>query len=80
MNTYSKTKYFPYAMIAVGSLNVNGITIIKKDHYKKGDIGGYFNLGSSMLLCFPKNFSVPTIKIGKKIDIGQTLINLKKII
>ena len=72
-----QTRYFPYAMIAIGSLNVNGITIIKKEKYFKGDIGGYFNIGSSMLLCFPKKFPNPKIKIGTKLDIGQNLINIK---
>ena len=36
-------------MIAVGSLNVNGITVIKKENYKKGDIGGYFNIGEAII-------------------------------
>lgn len=71
-----QTKNFPYAMIAVGSLNVNSIHTIKKDYFQKGDIGGYFNLGSSMLLCFPKYPLNPLINIGTKINIGKPLIKI----
>jgi len=40
-----QTKKFPYAMIAVGSLNVNSIHTIKKDYFNKGDIGeGILNI------------------------------------
>ena len=67
-------------MIAVGSLNVNSIHTIKKDYFNKGDIAGYFNLGSSMLLCFPeqniKNLRV-LIDERDKVDIGEGIIKIK---
>jgi len=72
-----KTDKFHYAMIAVGSLNVNSMHTIKKNHFHKGDIAGYFNLGSSMLLCFPKYSLDNLIEIGTKVDIGQDLIRIK---
>ena len=72
-----KTNKFYYAMIAVGSLNVNSINIIKKDIFKKGDIGGYFNLGSSMLLCFSKGPIKNLIKLGTEVKVGQDLIRVK---
>lgn len=75
-----KTKFFPFAMIPVGSLNVNGIHIVDdfNGSYKKGDIGGYFSIGSSMLLCFPSNYLFKTlIKIGEKVDIGDAILEFK---
>ena len=73
-----QTENFPFAMIVVGSLNVNGIHIINKENkkYKKGDIGGYFNIGSSMLLCFPKYPLNSLIDIGTKINIGNPIIKI----
>jgi len=74
-----KADKFYYSMIAVGSLNVNSIHTIKKDYFKKGDIGGYFNLGSSMLLCFSKNSLESLVTPGMKVDIGQDLFKIKNI-
>jgi len=74
-----QTKGFPYAIIAIGSLNVNSIHTIKKDYFQKGDIGGYFNLGSSMLLCFPKSLEFKLlIKSQTKVDIGKEVIKIFK--
>jgi len=72
-----QTKDFHYAMIAIGSLNVNSIHTIKKDYFNKGDIGGYFNLGSSMLLCFPETPKlIQLIKPKTKVDIGEGILNI----
>lgn len=73
-----KNNNFNFAMIPVGSLNVNGIHIIEGEngYYKKGDIGGYFSIGSSMLLCFPKNIFKSLINVGDKVKIGQNIIKL----
>ncbi|MEA1925819.1 MAG: phosphatidylserine decarboxylase [Patescibacteria group bacterium] len=71
-----QTKNFPYAIIAVGSLNVNSIRTIKKDYFKKGDIGGYFNLGSSILLCFPNYPLTPLISAKTEVRIGEPLIKI----
>jgi len=80
IGTIYQTTDFPYAMIVVGSLNVNSIHTIKKDYFKKGEIAGYFNLGSSMLLCFPeqniKNLRV-LIDEGDKVNIGEGIIKIK---
>lgn len=67
---------FNFAMIPVGSLNVNGIHIVDDNNgvYIKGDIGGYFSIGSSMLLCFPKYPLEVLVKIGDKVKIGQNII------
>jgi phosphatidylserine decarboxylase len=75
-----KTNYFNFIMIPVGSLNVNGIHIIdeKNGSYKKGDIGGYFSIGSSMLLCFPKYELESLVKIGDSVKIGQNIIKIIK--
>ena len=74
-----KSKDFSFAMIPVGSLNVNGIHVVegKYGKYKKGDIGGYFSIGSSMLLCFPESSFEALIKIGDKVKIGQNIIRIK---
>ena len=75
IGTIYQTKNFHYAMIAVGSLNVNSIHTIKKNYFQKGDIGGYFNLGSSMLLCFPESPKLtPLIKHQTKVDIGDKIL------
>ncbi len=69
-----QTKKYKIAMIAVGSLNVNGITVDYEDfkNYSKGTPCGYFNLGSSMLLCF-ENKKKYSFKIGDKVEIGDNL-------
>jgi len=74
-----KTKFFPFAMIPVGSLNVNGIHIVNdfNGKYKKGEIGGYFSIGSSMLLCFPDYFFEVLITTGTKVNIGDAIIKFK---
>jgi len=74
-----RSKDFLFAMIPVGSLNVNGIHVVegKYGKYKKGDIGGYFSIGSSMLLCFPKSSFETFLTIGHKVKIGQNIIRIK---
>jgi len=77
IGTIFQTKNFPYAMIAVGSLNVNSIHTIKQDYFKKGDVGGYFNLGSSILLCFPESPKlISLINTKTKVDIGRNIIKI----
>lgn len=73
-----QTKEFPIAMIAVGSLFVNGIHTIYTENrqYKKGEVCGYFTIGSTMLLCFPDdNFEI-LINKDQKIDIGQAIARI----
>jgi len=75
-----ETKHGMIGMIAVGSLNVNRIHILYEENepYKKGDICGYFTLGSSILLCFPnKNFEV-LVKKKDKVKIGKPLVTIKQ--
>jgi len=69
-----KTKDFLMAMIAVGSLNVNGIHVDYEEmqNYKKGTPCGYFTIGSTMLLCFPDHLKIlieemSDVKIGQRI-------------
>ena len=75
------TEYFTFAMIPIGSLNVNGIHLVKNPDgkYRKGDIGGYFSVGSSMLLCFPDYPLETLIKIGVKVNIGDAIIKFKEL-
>jgi len=72
-----QTKQFPYAMIAIGSLNVNSIHTVNQDYFQKQDVAGYFNLGSSILLCFPNYSLNPIIKPKTKVDIGEAIIQIK---
>jgi len=77
IGTVFRARDFSYAMIAVGSLNVNSIHTIKKDCFKKGDIGGYFNFGSSMLLCFSKSMGNEfLVDVGDKVDVGEEILRL----
>jgi phosphatidylserine decarboxylase len=69
-----KTEDFLMAIIAVGSLNVNRIHIDydEMQNYKKCTPCGYFNIGSTMLLCFPDHLKIlieemPDVKIGQRI-------------
>lgn len=73
-----QTRYFPIAMIAVGSLNVNSIHVLYKENkeYKKGEVCGYFSLGSSMLLCFPDSSLETLIKVGNKVNIGEGIVKI----
>ena len=66
---------FPIAMIAVGSLNVNRIHTDYEDmqNYKKGTPGGYFSIGSSMLLCFPNHLKT-LVDEGSNVKIGQRIL------
>jgi len=78
------TKNFSYAMIAVGSLNVNHITMKCEEgkRYHKGDYAGHFSVGSTIVLCFDKSFknnSRLLIKNGEKKDIGENIIKIKSI-
>lgn len=76
------TKNFSYAMIAVGSLNVNHITMKCEEgkKYRKGDYAGHFSVGSTIVLCFDNSFrrnSKLLIKDGEKKDIGENMIKIK---
>ena len=74
-----QTKYFPIAMIAVGSLNVNSIHVFygEQKEQKKGEVCGYFSLGSSMLLCFPDYPLETLVKIKDKVNIGEEIVKIK---
>ncbi|MCD4666962.1 phosphatidylserine decarboxylase [archaeon] len=73
------TKNFPIAMIAIGSLNVNGIHAIYDENYNynKGEHCGYFSIGSTMLLCFPDYDLETLVKEKDKVKIGQPIIRIK---
>ncbi len=70
-----QTAKFSIAMIAVGSLNVNRIYADYEEnkYYKKGTSCGYFNIGSSMLLCFPDYLKI-LVEKDEKIKIGQRIV------
>ncbi len=70
-----KTKNFLMAIIAVGSLNVNRIQIDydEMQYYKKGTPCGYFSIGSSLLLCFPKHLKF-LIEEKSDVKIGQRIL------
>ncbi|MCB2208687.1 MAG: phosphatidylserine decarboxylase [Bacteroidetes bacterium] len=70
-----QTIFFPIAMIAVGSLNVNRIHTAYEEmqNYKKGTPCGYFSIGSSMLLCYPNHLKV-LIDVGSNVKIGQRIL------
>jgi phosphatidylserine decarboxylase len=82
-----RSKHFSYAMIAVGSLNVNNITVICQEgkRYSKGYRAGYFSIGSTILLCFDKNFrknidkSEILFEDGMQKDVGDDLIKINSI-
>jgi len=77
IGTVFRAQDFSYAIVAVGSLNVNSIHTIKKDCFEKGDIGGYFNFGSSMLLCFSKSMGNEfLVDVGDKVDVGEEILRL----
>jgi len=76
------TGKFSYALIAVGSLNVNNITVTcnagKK--YRKGDYVGHFAVGSTVILCFDKSLkknSELLIKNDEAIYIGGRIMKIK---
>ncbi len=70
-----ETREFPLAMIAVGSLNVNRIHVNYEEGevYEKGHPCGYFSIGSSMLLCFPRYLKV-LVEKGHTLRIGQRIL------
>ncbi|MGV8172028.1 MAG: phosphatidylserine decarboxylase [Candidatus Woesearchaeota archaeon] len=75
---------FSYAMIAVGSLNVNHITVNCEEGkmYRKGYDAGHFSVGSTILLCFDKGFrenSELKISDGEKTDVGNNIIHINPI-
>jgi phosphatidylserine decarboxylase len=75
---------FSYAMIAVGSLNVNYIAVDCEvgKKYRKGDYAGHFAIGSTILLCFDKSFrrnSKLLMKDRNKKDIGEDIIKINGI-
>ena len=71
-----ETKDFLMAMIAVGSLNVNGIHVDYEEmqNYKKCTPCGYFTIGSTMLLCFPDHLKV-LIEEMSDVKIGQRILS-----
>ena len=73
-----ETKEFPIGMIAVGSLCVNAIHVLYEEGtaYGKGDLAGYFNIGSSMLLVFPDHPIYSLIDEGQKVSIGQAIAGI----
>ncbi len=74
-----ETKSFRFAMMPVGSLNVNRIHIVdeRNGEYNKGDIGGYFSAGSSVLLCFPNYPLEVLVQVGAKVKIGDGIVGIK---
>jgi phosphatidylserine decarboxylase len=70
-----QTKDFQMAVIAVGSLNVNRITIDydEMQEYKKGTPCGYFSIGSSLLLCFPPYLEI-LVEENTNVKIGQRIL------
>lgn len=70
-----RTKDFTLAMIAIGSLNVNGIHADYEEMrtYNKGTPCGYFSIGSSMLLCFPKRLEL-LVAEGSDVKMGQKIL------
>ena len=70
-----KTKNFPIAIIAVGSLNVNRIYADYEEQkdYKKGTPCGYFSIGSSILICFPDYLKI-LVEKGDCVKIGQRIL------
>ena len=73
-----ETKYFPIFMLAIGSYNVNAIHMNYKEdkNYKKGDVCGYFSIGSGMLLGFPDYGLELLIKSGDKVKIGMPIVRI----
>lgn len=73
-----ETKHFPIGMIAVGSLSVNSIHVLYQEDIqgKKGDLSGYFSMGSSMLLCFPEGDLSEMIDVGRRVFIGQPIVRI----
>lgn len=76
-SVFQTDKDFLIALIAVGSLNVNRITVEYEEgkHYKKGTPYGYFSLGSSMLLCFPGYLDI-LVKENTDVKIGQGILRM----
>jgi|GEM_PF-720144 len=74
-----ETQDFPIGMIAVGSLCVNAIHVLYEEgvEYEKGDLAGFFNIGSSMLLVFPDIGAYPLIEEDDKVSIGQAVAGLE---
>ena len=75
---------FSYAMIAVGSLNVNHITVSGETgkRYRKGDDAGHFSIGSTIVLCFDKSLrenSELLARTGEEKDIGERIIRINPI-
>ena len=70
-----QTNFFPIAMIAVGSLNINRIhsDYNENQDYQKGTPCGYLSIGSSMLLCFPAHLNA-LIDVGSNVKIGQRIL------
>jgi phosphatidylserine decarboxylase len=83
------TEKFSYAIIAVGSLNVNNISVnceIGKK-YKKGSYFGHFSIGSTIILCLDKNIKNNKSKNkisnqlclnkGEHVTIGKEIVIIK---
>jgi phosphatidylserine decarboxylase len=80
----AKFKKFSYAIIAVGSLNVNNITIdcLQGKKYVKGAYAGHFSVGSTVILCFDKTlgkYSKLLMQDGQKTAIGENIFKINSI-
>ncbi len=73
-----ETDDFPIGMIAVGSLNVSGIHVLYQEgiQCKKGDLCGYFSIGSSMLMCFPDAGLSDLTMLGRRVQIGRPIARI----
>jgi len=73
-----ETKDFPIGMIAVGSLNVSGIHVLYQEGIQcmKGDLCGYFSIGSSMLMCFPDAHLSDLTELGRRVHIGRPIVRI----
>ncbi len=61
-----------FLFVAVGALNVGKIIFNEKKSFKKGEELGYFDLGSSILIFFEKDFKFSIIK-NNKVLFGKTI-------
>jgi len=73
-----ETRNFPIGMVAVGSLNVKGIHVLYQEGIgcKKGDLCGYFSIGSSMLLCFPEGELDDLTTVGRGVHVGRPIVKI----
>lgn len=69
-----QTKLWPIALIAIGSLNVNHMTLLHtiEQTCTQWSPLGYFSVWSSMIMCLPTWVS-PDLSIGKKTKIWEKI-------